>query len=129
MYVKQQMYIVETDILETILLQKSMNEDGHYWILGLESFRFIGIFDLQVQSSIVVLTNNSYTSIVQLLILFNLKIELSEGTILLLLDLDNDVYHVVDVLIHHIFFLEKLKLPLYQVCFLQILITSITVCH
>ena len=30
MYVKQQMYIVETDILETILLQKSMNEDGHY---------------------------------------------------------------------------------------------------
>ena len=66
---------------------------------------------MQVQSSIVVLTNNSYTSIVQLPILFNLKIELSEGTILLLLDLDNDVYHVVDVFDTSHFLFRKAEIP------------------
>ena len=35
MYVEQEMYYVDGNILETILLQKTMNEDGHFrfWIL------------------------------------------------------------------------------------------------
>lgn len=61
MHVEQKMYFMDCDILETILLQNTMNEDGHSWILGPESFRFIGIFYLEVQSSTVVLTNNSCT--------------------------------------------------------------------
>lgn len=30
MYVEQNMYSVDSDVLQTILLQQNMNEDGHY---------------------------------------------------------------------------------------------------
>ena len=89
---------MDSDILETILLQKIMNEHGHFWILGLGSFRNIGNFDSQVQSYTVVLTNNSGTSIVQIPILYNVKIEPNKNTALFLSDLDDDVCPDVDTL-------------------------------
>lgn len=86
---------VDGDILETILLYKTMNENEHYWILGPYSFGVIDIFDSHVQSSIVVLTNKSCKSIVQLCILFNVKIEPNENIVFLLSDLDDDVCVVI----------------------------------
>lgn len=62
MYVEQEMYYVNGDILETILQYKTMNEDGHFWILDPGLFRVIDIFDSHVQSSIVMLINNFCTS-------------------------------------------------------------------
>lgn len=94
---KQEMYYVDSDISKTILLHKNMSEDGHFWILDPGSFRVIGIFDSQVQASIVVLTNNSCISIVKLLIVVNIKKEPSDDIVLLLLDLDDDVCLVVDL--------------------------------
>lgn len=83
MYVEQKMYYVDGDILETILLQKTMNEYGHSWILDSRLFRVTCIFYSQVQSSIVVLTNNPCTFIVQLPIFFYVKIEPSKDIVIL----------------------------------------------
>lgn len=38
-YVEQEMYFVDSGILDTILLQNNRIEDGHFWILGYGSFR------------------------------------------------------------------------------------------
>ena len=65
MYVEQEMYIVDGDISESILMQKNRSEDGHVWILGLGTFRVIGLFDCQWQNSIVISTNKSVTSTVK----------------------------------------------------------------
>ena len=45
MYVEQEIYNVNGNILETILLQKTIHEDGHFWILGPGSFSIISISD------------------------------------------------------------------------------------
>lgn len=34
MYVEQEMYFVDGDILEVTLLQKNKSENGHLWIFG-----------------------------------------------------------------------------------------------
>ena len=129
MYVEQKMYYVDGDILETILLQKTMNEDGHCWILGPKSFGGKCISNSQIQSSIIVLTNNSCTSIVQIPILFNVEIELNEDIVLLLSYSNDNVCHVVDLFDTSVFSLKIFKHPLRQVCFLWMLITPIAVCH
>ena len=81
MYVEQEIYFVDSDILKIIFLQKTMNEDAYFWILGPGSFKIIGIYDSHVQSSTVVLTNNFWTSIVQVPILSKVKIKPSENTV------------------------------------------------
>ena len=97
MYVEQEMYSVDGEVSETILLQKNRCDDGQYWILGPGSFRVIGLSDSQVQASTIVLTNNSCTSTVQLPLVANVKVEPSDDTILLLSDSDGDVCPVVDL--------------------------------
>lgn len=91
------MYYVDGEILDIILLEKIMNEDGHSWILGYGQFKIISTFDSQVESFIVVLTNNSFTSTIQLFMLSNVKIEPSEDTDLLLSDFGDNICHVVDI--------------------------------
>lgn len=113
MYVKQKMYFVDGDILETNLLQKTMNEEGH-WILGPRSFRDICLYDSQIILAHV-LSNYLYS-----------LMDVSENIILLHSDSDDDVCLVID----HFDaspFLVKLELPLHQVYFLWMLITPLTV--
>ena len=57
MYVEQEMYSTNGDILETSLILKNMSKDGYVWILGPRSFRIIGLTDSQMQASTVLLTN------------------------------------------------------------------------
>ena len=51
MYVEQEVYYVDDDILETLLMQENMMEDGHVWILGLGLFKVIGLYDSHMQAS------------------------------------------------------------------------------
>ena len=62
----QEMYSMDIDILETILIPKNMCEDGYVWILGPWSFRVIGRSNSQMQASIVLLTNESNASTCQM---------------------------------------------------------------
>lgn len=43
MYVEQEMYSMNGDISETILMQNNESDDGHVWNFGLGSFRAIGL--------------------------------------------------------------------------------------
>ena len=91
------MYYVDGDILEIILLQKTINEDGHFWILCPGSLRVLGVSDTHVQSSTTVLTNISCMSTVKLPLLFHVKFEPTENSIFLLSDADDDVCPTVDL--------------------------------
>lgn len=55
------MHPLDIDILETILMQKNKNEEGHYWILGPRLFRVLGLSNSQMHASNVVLTNEFST--------------------------------------------------------------------
>ena len=59
MYVEQEMYFKDSDISDTILMQKNMSEKGHVW--GMEK---TCISNSQMQASTVVLTNMFRTSMV-----------------------------------------------------------------
>ena len=90
------MYSTNNDILETILIPKNMCQDGYVWILGLESFRVIGLTDSHMQASTVLLTNESGASTVNVSSIATVKIEPSDDDVLVLLDLDKEVCPIVD---------------------------------
>ena len=48
------MYSMDGDILETVLLQDNMIENGHSWSLGPKLFRIMGLPDSEIQTSNVV---------------------------------------------------------------------------
>ena len=48
MYVEQEMYSTNGDILKTILIPKNIFQDDYVWILGPESFRIMGLTDFQI---------------------------------------------------------------------------------
>ena len=97
MYVKQEMYSMNDDILETILIPKNIYQDGYVWILAPGSFRVIGLSDSQMQASTVLLTNKYGASTVNMPTVATVKIEPSDNDVLVLLDSDEDVCHVVDL--------------------------------
>jgi hypothetical protein len=77
------------DISEAILLQKDKSEDGHLSI-WIQIHRVIGLFDSQIQASIVMLKNKS-NIYGQVPSVATVKIVLSNVNDLVLLDLDGDV--------------------------------------
>lgn len=48
MYVEQEMYYVDSDILEIILLQKNMSADDQFWNLGPWLFRVVSLYGFQI---------------------------------------------------------------------------------
>jgi hypothetical protein len=86
MYVEQEMYFTNGDILETILISKNICQDGYVWILGPRLFRVIGLIDFQMQASTVLLTNESDASTVNVPSMETFKIEPSDDDVLVLLD-------------------------------------------
>ena len=97
MYVEQEMYSINGDILETIFDPKNMYQDGYVWILGPRSFKIIRLFDSQMRTSIVLLTNEYGASTVNVPSMASVKIESSDNDVLVLLDTDEDVCYVVDL--------------------------------
>lgn len=66
MYMGREVYYVDDDILETLLMQENMMEDGHVWILGLGLFKVIGLYGSQLQSLHFVLSNKCGMLMVQI---------------------------------------------------------------
>ena len=83
------------DILEIILIPKNLCKDGYVWILGPGSFRIIGLPDSLMQMCTVLLTNEYGASTVSVLSMVTVKIEPKEDDVLVLLDSDEDICHVV----------------------------------
>lgn len=90
------MYSLDGDILEIILIHKNICEDGHAWILGLESFKVIALCDSQMQVSTIVLTNEFGTSTMYLPSVATIKIKPNDNNVLVMLDSDDDVCHVAE---------------------------------
>ena len=64
-----------------------------------------------MQASTVLLTNKSDASTLNVLGMATVKIKPSDSDVLVLLDSDDYVCFIIDLLIHHIFFI-KLRLPI-----------------
>ena len=67
------------------------------WILGPGSFRVIGLSESQIQASIVMLTNESGTSIVKNLFITPVKLEPINDSVFVLSDSENDICASVDL--------------------------------
>ena len=84
-------------IFEPIFIPNNMCQNGYVWILGLGLYRVIGLRDSHMWASTVLLTNKSSASTVNVPSMTTIKIEPSGDDVLMLLDSDEDVYHVVDL--------------------------------
>ena len=84
-------------IFEPIFIPNNMCQNGYVWILGLGLYRVIGLRDSHMWASTVLLTNKSGASTVNVPSMTTIKIEPSGDDVLMLLDSDEDVYHVVDL--------------------------------
>ena len=84
-------------VYETILVQKNRTEVGFMWILGPGSIRVIELSESQMQASTVILTNESGTSTVQISYVTLAKLEPTDDSVLVLLDLEDDICAFVDL--------------------------------
>ena len=91
MYIEQEIYFADGQVCETIMIQKNKIEDGLMWILGLGSFRVIGLFKFQIQASTIVLTNQSSSSTIQMSNVANVKLEPDDNIVCVLSDFDDDI--------------------------------------
>jgi hypothetical protein len=91
------MYFTNDDILETILIMKNMCQNGCIWILDPESFRVIGLTESQMQVPTVLLTNEFGASTVNVPSIASIKIQPNDVDVLVLLNLDKEVCHIVDL--------------------------------
>ena len=96
MYLEQEMYSADGKVYETMLVQKNTTEIDFMWILRPGSFKVIGIFESQMQASIVILTNESGTSKVQIFYVATVKLEFTDDSVFVLLDLEDDICASID---------------------------------
>ena len=96
MYLEQEMYSADGKVYETMLVQKNITEVDFMWILRLGSFRIIGLSESQMQASIVILTNESGTSKVQIPYVATVKLESTDDNVFVLLDLEDDICASID---------------------------------
>ena len=66
MYIEQKMYYADGQVCETILIRNDRTKDGLMWIFGHGSFIVSSLYESQMQPSIVVLTNQSGASTIQM---------------------------------------------------------------
>ena len=62
MYVEQELFQKTGELCETVLMQKSRVDSGSFWSLGAGLYKVIGLFALEMDASIVLLTNESITA-------------------------------------------------------------------
>ena len=93
-YVEQEMYSINGDIFEIILIPKNMCQDDYIWILDLGSFRVIGLPDFQIQASTVLLYGASNVNVSSMA---TIKIEPSDDDVIVLLNSDSDDCLVIDL--------------------------------
>ena len=97
MYLKQEMYYTNGDILKTILIPNNMCQDDYLWILGPRLFRVIRLTNSQMQASIVLLTNEFGVYTVNEPSMAIVKIEPSDDDVIVLLYSNEEFCHVVDL--------------------------------
>ena len=97
MYIEQDMYSTDGQVCETIMIQNNKTEDGSMWILRPVSFRVIGLFESQIQGSIVILTNQSIASTIQMPYVANVKLEHDDNIVCVLLYYDDNICATVDL--------------------------------
>ena len=91
MYSEYEMYYADGEVYETMLVQKTKIEVGFMWILGLGSFKVIGLSESQIQASIVILTNKSSTSTVLIFFLLPVELDSTDENMFVLLDSKDDI--------------------------------------
>ena len=96
MYLEQEMYSADGKMYETMLVQKNTTEVDFMWILRPDSFRVIGLSESQMQASIIILTNESGTSKVQIFYVATVKWESTDDSVFVLLDLEDDIFASID---------------------------------
>jgi hypothetical protein len=97
MYLEHDRYFAYGEVYEMVLVQKNKIEVGFMWILGLGSFRVVGIFESQMQALTVILTNEFGTSIVQIISIATVKLEVIDDNVVVLLDFEDDICAFVDL--------------------------------
>ncbi len=98
MYIEQELHSESGELLETVLQQKSRDDEGGLWTLGVGTYKVFGLTSSQLQGSTICLTPASVTSTVHLTPLVQVKIEKSDDTVVLLSDSDDeDIIPAVDL--------------------------------
>ena len=77
--------------------KKNMSDCGAMWILGLGSFRVIGIFKSQIQASTMFLTSESSISTIQIPGVATIKLEPNKDDVFVLSNSKDDVCEDVDL--------------------------------
>ena len=110
MYLEQEIYSVDGQVCETIMIQKNRTDDGSMWILRPSSFRLIGLSESQMQASTVVLTNQYGASTIQMPNVANAKLEPNDNTVCILSDSNHNICAAIDL--SDIFLLKIVCMPL-----------------
>jgi hypothetical protein len=97
MYLEHEMYSADREMYETILVPKNRTDVGFMCILGLGSFRVIGLSESHIQDSTVILTNEYGTSTVQILSIAHIKVEPLDDSMVVLSDSEDDICASVDL--------------------------------
>ena len=97
MYLEKEIYAADEEVYETILVQKNRIEVDFMWISGPGLFRMIGLSESQMQASTVILTNESGTSIIQILCVAPIKLEHDDDIVLVLSSSEDDICPSVDL--------------------------------
>ena len=99
MYVEQELHLESGDVMETVLQQKSQDDDGGLWILGVGKYKVFGLTNSQMQRSTLCLAPMSMptTSKIHLSPFVPVKVEPGQETVTLLSDSDEDIVAAVDL--------------------------------
>ena len=95
MYVEQELFQETGQLCETVLMQKSIVDSGSFWSLGAGSYKVIGLSELEMDASTVLLTNESITATPQIHSLCKVKLEVDD--VVVLSESDEDNIQVVDI--------------------------------
>ena len=102
MYLEQEMYYVDGEVYEMILVQTNKTVGLFYVNFG--AFREIGFFESQMQASTVILTNKSGTFTIQISSIAHVKLEPLYDSVFVPSDSEDDICAHVD-------FLDTLSFP------------------
>ena len=83
--------------MKRILVQKNKIKFGSMWNFGSGLFREIGLSKSQMQTSIISLTNESSTSIIQIPSIATVKLEPTDNSIFGPLDSEDDICASIDL--------------------------------
>lgn len=97
MYVEQELFQETGELCKTVLIQRSREDSGSFWSLGAGSYKLIGLSELEMDASTMLLTNESITTALQSPCLRKIKVEPGLEDVMVLSDSDDDNIQVVDL--------------------------------